>query len=152
MIMVLTTKVEVNIPSIVKKVENILNDEELLLSIHNLFAKMCDPYVPMDTGVLSQTIEVTPQYVSYNTPYAHYMYEGEIYGPNYPITEKGQVVGFFSEPGKEKSPTGRMMEYNFSNHPKATRHWDEVMMSEKGQEFVKQVEELVKRRIKQLYG
>ena len=126
-----------------------LADEETMRQIHNSFATFLDPYVPMDTGMLAQGVTVTPEYIQYNAPYAHYMYTGIVYGPNIPIVENGEVVGYFSPPGKKKNPTGAQINYNREMHPQATHHWDKRAMEEKGDVFVKDVEEILKRRLKE---
>lgn len=99
-----------------------LIDDKVMLEIHNLFAKMCDPYVPFLEGPLSQTIEIQQEGVRYIQPYAHYQYHGEHFN------------------------------HTKDYHPLATAFWDKVMMQERGQEFTAQVEEILKRRAKELYG
>ena len=99
-----------------------LTDEATMLEIHNLLAKMCDPYVPFLEGPLSQTIEITPHYVRYTQPYAHYQYEG---------------VNF---------------NHTLDYHPLASAKWDKAMMEAKGEEFTKQVKEILVRRAKERYG
>ena len=131
--------------------DSLLNDS-VMLQVHNLFAKMCDPYVPMDEGVLAQSLEITPNYIRYNTPYAHYQYMGMVYGPSIPIIEDGIIVGWWSPPDKEKYPTGASISYNTSKHPLATKEWDKAMMRDKKDEFVEQVKQILIRRAKELYG
>lgn len=101
-----------------------LIDDKTMLAIHNTFAKMCDPYVPMLEGPLHESglAGVTPHYVEYNVPYAHYQYVGENFN------------------------------HTTEHHPKATAFWDKVMMSEKGDEFRQEVEQILLRRAKELYG
>lgn len=150
--------------SIEHKIENLINDD-VMIAIHDLFAKLCNPYVPMDEGPLSQHIEVTPQYVRYAEPYAHYQYMGEVYGPNFPITDKttGGIIGWYSQPGVKKHPTGRELGvdgewngwkfgYNREKHALAAHHWDKIMMQDKGDVFLKGVQDILRRRAKQLYG
>lgn len=134
-----------------KKVENLI-DDVTMLRVHNLFAKMCDPYVPMDEGVLAQTTEITPEYVHYNQPYAHYQYTGIVYAPNIPIIKDGVIVGWFSPPNQPKTPTDRMLQYNTEKHPLATREWDKAMMNDKSEEFCQMVKDLLTRRWYELYG
>ena len=114
-------QVEVNEKAIGDKVENLL-DEQTWLEIHNLYAKMMDPYVPFLEGPLSQTVEVSPDSVTYVQPYAHYQYEG--------------------------------LEFNHTldYHPLASAHWDEAMLRDKGDVFRKEVEAILKRRARELYG
>lgn len=115
--------VDVN-PMVLQGVVNSLIDDQTMLAIHNTFAKMCDPYVPMLNGPLHESglAGVTPKYVEYNVPYAHYQYVGQDFN--------------------------HTVEY----HPKATAFWDQVMMQEKGDEFYKEVEAILLRRAKELYG
>lgn len=117
----ITTTVTVDEEAIGAKIESLI-DDEVMLQIHDLFAKMCDPYVPFLEGPLSQTTEITPQGVRYTQPYAHYQYHG---------------IGF---------------NHTLDYHPLATAFWNEVMMQEHGEEFIAQVENILKAKAKKLYG
>lgn len=167
-----TITVDVNLGSISKKIQSVLDDTQANLAIHNLLAKMCDPYVPMESGMLVHNINVTPYYVQYISPYAHYMYKGVVYEPNIAVEidpDTGQVLKWRSKPGVTKQPTGRTMQYNTvwykdlttgqfypeqrqALHPLATKEWDKAMMIDKGEEFTKQVKDILVRRAKELYG
>lgn len=130
-----------------------LKDDEVMRQIHNLFFKMCDPYVPMSEGILAHTnVEITKDYVKYGQPYAHYMYMGEVYGPNIPIKEDGIIVGWFSPPNKKKSPTGRDINYDTEKHPLASKEWDKAMMRDNGEVFLNAVKDIIMTRFKELYG
>lgn len=76
--------------------------------------RLMNPFVPMDTGALSQTVETKADnergIVHYLVPYAHYQYTGESFN--------------FS---KEK-------------HSLATHHWDEAMLIAKRNELVKTID------------
>lgn len=134
------------------KIDNLI-DDKTMLEIHDKFAQMCNPYVPMYEGALSQTTQITPEYVRYTQPYAHYMYVGEIYSPNIPIKNKdGDIVGWFSPKGKKKTPTGRQMQYSKEKHNLASKEWDKAMMADKGEEFMQAVRDILVRRAKELYG
>ena len=150
---IIETKISVDVKGIVGKIESLV-DNELMLQVHNLFAKMCDPYVPMDSGNLSQTLNITPEYVQYTQPYAHYMYTGDVYGPNFPIKDdSGNIIGWRSPPGiGTKYPTGKKLEYNLEKHKSASKEWDKAMMTAEGEKFIKQVKDLMVRRAKELYG
>lgn len=82
-------------------------------------------YVPFREGILYGTVNITggngEGTVEHTAPYAHYAYEGVVYGPNVPITQGGQTVGFFF-PAAPKHPTGAMMHYTGTG----SRHWDEA--------------------------
>lgn len=119
-------EVDIDEKAIGAKIENLI-DDKTMLEIHNLLAKMCDPYVPFLEGPLSQSAfaQVTPEYVQYGgseVPYARYQYYGNEFN------------------------------HTIDYHPQATALWDKVMMSEHGDEFRAQVEEILKRRARELYG
>jgi hypothetical protein len=131
----ITFDVTFNQNSIQQKVDSLINDE-VMLEIHNVFAKMCDPYVPFLEGPLSQSgmAQVTSEFVQYG-------------GKNY-ITD-GRPNGV---------PYGRYQYYGdgFNHtkdyHPKATAHWDKAMMAENRDAFVQQLKDILVRRAKELYG
>lgn len=144
---IITTHIEIDRDQITRKLEDLL-DDTTMLRIHNEFARMMEPYVPFSAGQ-DASITVTPEYVKYDAPFAHYHYEGKVYGPNIPIIEDGIVVGWFSPPGKPKHPTGAELKFK---KPKASAHWDEAMMAERKEEFVKEVHDLLRLRAQELYG
>lgn len=152
---------KIDITWMARKIQELVNDEKLKLEIHTLFEKMMQPYVPRDEGVLAQHTEVTPDYVRYIEPYAHYQYMGEVYGPNFPVFQAGVVTGWRSPPSKY--PTGRELGIPGENPkfpgwvfgyrtPGTGHHWDKKMMQERGQDFIHQVTEIVKRRAAELNG
>lgn len=67
-------KVDVKID--IKGITDRVLDEKARLFLSNTAFKLMDDYVPMDTGTLAQTVEVTPEYVHYKAPYAEKVYEG----------------------------------------------------------------------------
>lgn len=107
---------EVNTLLLEDKLENLLQDESLMLSVHNALARYCHPYVPYLHGPLSETIEVSAEGVTYTQPYARYQY----YGDNFNFTK--------------------------DYHPLATSRWDEAMMRDHGEEFCDEVQELLNRK------
>jgi len=98
-----------------------INNPTTMLAIYNTLAKKCDPYVPFLEGPLSQTVQVTSDGVRYVQPYARYQYYGEDFN--------------------------HTTEY----HPLASARWDKAMMRDRGDEFVKEVEDILYWRMKQ-YG
>lgn len=114
--------IDFNEKSIQQKVDNLLIDDTLMLQIHAAFERYCEPYVPYLHGPLSRTAQASADGVKYTQPYAHYQYVGEHFNHTKTV------------------------------HPKATAYWDKVMMSEQGEQFCKEVEALIQRRAKELYG
>lgn len=90
------------------------------------------PYVPFDEGILAGSANTATKIgsgeVVYDQPYARYLWYGEVYGPNIPIVENGEVVGYRSPP--EKYPTGREIEYNTDRNHLAGSHWCERAMAD----------------------
>ena len=115
-------KVEVDVSGIADRFNELCQDKQLMLSVNNLLAKSCDPYVPFLNGPLSNTVQVTSEGVEYVQPYAHYQYHG---------------VGF---------------NHTLDYHPLATALWDEAMMRDHREEFEEEVRQRLVRRYKELYG
>ena len=101
----------------------------------------CDPLIPFQQGALRNSVNY-PQgiyggEIEYNTPYAHYMYEGIVYGPNIPIRDaEGNITGWYSPP--KKNPTGRPLAYHTAG---TGDHWFEKAKAQHKQEWI----DLVKR-------
>ena len=113
----------------------------------NECAKEMDNYVPYDEGNLVD-YRIEGNNIIYEQPYAHYMYEGKVMGPNIPIKENGIIVGWFSPKGKPKHYTGKSIDYSKSKargHTEAGPYWDKRMWTAKGQDIVKRVQDYVNR-------
>lgn len=101
----------------------------------------CDPLIPFQQGALRNSVNY-PQgiyggEIEYNTPYAHYMYEGEVYGPNIPIRDaEGNITGWYSPP--KKNPMGRKLTYHT---PGTTDHFFEETKRQHGSDWVRLVKE-----------
>lgn len=117
-----------------------------MLFLANEAARFMEPYVPADQLILAQKVVITADeecgHVHYTSPYAHYQWEGEVYGPNYPIKENGEVVGFYSPP--HKTPTGKQLKYSTFRHPLATSHWDKAMLTARKEDLVKSYQSYLK--------
>lgn len=83
----------------------------------------CDPYVPFSQGGLRDSVRfpegVYGGKIEYAAPYAHYQYEGTVYGPNLPQYDgAGNIIGWASPP--KKYPTKRKLQYHTHG---TTGHW-----------------------------
>lgn len=109
--------------------------------------RYCFPYVPFDEGVLAGSAntatEIGSGEVVYDTPYARYLYYGEVYGPSIPIVENGVVVGWWSPP--EKHPTGRELQYNTDKHELAGSHWFDRAMADHKDDILKEAQDAADR-------
>ena len=110
--------------------------------------RLMDPYVPADSLMLAQNVRISADEekgsVTYQSPYAHYQYGGEVYGPNYPIMDDREVMGWYSPPFK--TPTGQKLQYSTFRHPLATSHWDRAMLTARTQDLLRSYENYLKGR------
>lgn len=90
--------------------------------------RFSEPFLPFQSGALRNSgitgTEVGSGKVRWMAPYAHYLYEGEVMGPNVPLQESGQLVGFFS-PRAPKTYTGKKLQ--FHGAPKRGARWFDRM-------------------------
>ena len=113
-------------------------------AIDNAIIRYCHPYVPFETGTLANSpYSASPPgsgQVIYNTPYARYLYYGEVMGPNIPVFEddSGIPTRWYSPPGKKKHLTGRPLKYNQDVHPEAGAFWFERMKAVHGQDIIEE--------------
>lgn len=111
---------------------------------------LCDPYVPFSKGFLSDSGHVENYTdIVWNTPYAHYMYEGIVYED-----PELHCAGFKTENGwrsrksseekevPQKVPTERRLEYN--NGSRRGAHWVDRMLQNGGR---KKVEDTARRAV-----
>lgn len=113
----ITTDVKVDLTGVTKQLNGVISDDGVMTEVHSIFAEILNPYVPYDTGYLSQTVEVTPDGITYTAPYASKQYYGEEF------------------------------HHNTEHHPLATAHWDEVAMQTHKEEFANKVAEVIRRRL-----
>ena len=116
-----------------EKLLEMLNDDKVKANINLRIKNDINKFVPRKSGHLRKSARVTPDAIIWRTPYAHYQYMGEVYGPNHPIKRGGRIVGWYSTPGMKKHPTGRelgvpgyWMGWKFGYTLRGTHHhWDE---------------------------
>ena len=113
-------------------------------AIDNAVIKYSMPYVPFKTGTLAQSAysasKIGEGEITWETPYARYLYFGEIYGPNIPVFEddSGVPTRFFSPKGQKKHPTGRPLQYDTSSNPQAGSHWFDRMKADHMQDILRE--------------
>lgn len=136
-----TTIGNVSIKLNTKRIDrNVMEAQKLL----NLAVRTdCEPLVPLMNGQLRRSATfpegVYGGVLEYNTPYAHYLYEGRVYGPNIPIKDsEGNITGWFSPPGQAKHPTGKKIQYH---EPGTADHWFEKAKERHGDKWLRLVRE-----------
>jgi hypothetical protein len=88
--------------------------------------RLCDPYVPMQSGHLKNTAVVASDgsTLTYQGPYAHYQYAGQVLAGRAP-----------------KKPTGASLTYSGGGMRGA--QWDKRMLADKKDELVNNLEKFV---------
>lgn len=102
---------------------------------HTRLHAYCSPYVPMDSGALDQTVDITPDYVHYKSPYAHFQWEGKVF-----VDDRGST---YAKRNTSKHATERNLKYS---HPLATSHWERAAMTAKGDRLAEDIETYIKRK------
>lgn len=95
--------------------KRIIDNQRAKLFLAETCARYFNPYVPMQTGTLSQTYETEPGKIIYDQPYADRIYNGHEFN--------------FS---KEK-------------HPQASAEWDKPAMSAHRNQIAKEVQAFIRK-------
>ena len=124
-----------------KRIDNNIRNAQKLLNMQ--ISADCDDYIPFANGALRGAVNypdgIYGGEIEWNTPYAHYQYEGIVYGPNIPkFDEEGNLIGFWSPP--EKHSEDRPLHYHT---PGTSDHWFERAKETHGQQWI----DLVKREV-----
>jgi hypothetical protein len=121
------------------------NIKEAQAKLNGQIVADCEPLVPFRQGALRNSV-FYPQgihggEIEYNTVYAHMIYAGIVYSPNIPIKDAtGNITGWFSPPGKKKTPTDRKLQYHT---PGTTDHFFDKAKETHLQEWI----DLVKKEV-----
>lgn len=92
-----------------KKIQDIGTNDNLGMFMASEFYRLMIPFVPMDTGMLYQNVNIDPFTITFTQPYAHRIY------------------------------TGDDLTFNREKHPNATDHWDRTTRTVKGEQFARTV-------------
>ena len=106
---------------------------QMQASIDTAVLRYSEMYMPYDSGSLiarsySSTV-VGSGRVVFPGPYAHYLYHGEVYGPNIPIFEDDSGIPTTYRSPPKKYPTGRAIHFSPDKNPNAQAHWTEVAVA-----------------------
>ena len=116
---------KINIKAAMKKIES---DEFWKFSAKEWWRIYYD-YVPHDTNILRQKVEIKPKTITHIAPYSKFIYRGVLMvDPKYKVggfTGDGGIT-WFSRPGVKKVASGRKLHMR-----NGTRLWDERAKQEK---------------------
>ena len=123
--MKVTVKVDIDTAKILRE-RGLGGDNRAQVYLASEVKRLCDPYVPMQSGTLKNTAVVASDgsAVTYIQPYAHYQYYGEAMAGRAP-----------------KQYTGDKLTYSGGGMRGA--QWDKRMMADKSKELVSNLEKFI---------
>lgn len=113
-------------------------DDETMTYVHTRLHAYMSPFVPMDSGALDQTVDITPECVHYKSPYAHFQWNGKVF-----VDDRGSTWARRSE---SKHQINKDLQYSKDQHPLASSHWEKAMMTSKGDEFCKDITDYLRKK------
>lgn len=85
--------------------------------------RLITPYTPMASGTMSEQVTVKGEegagIVEYNSPYAHYLYRGE-------LMVDPDTGSSYAKKGAKKVYTGKELVISKEKHPLASKEWDKA--------------------------
>ena len=123
--------------------DEVTKDDKVLLFMANEAKKLMDPYVPADSLTMSKGAKTYTEsgrgIVEYPGPYARFQFEGKV------------MVGVnsrspYARKGESKIVTGGILKHSKFRHPLATSHWDKAMMTARGADLARAVQNYIKRK------
>ena len=125
-------KIKMNSTNKIIKDHNLEEDGSVNKYLRDEVDRLCDPYVPMETGTLKNTKQYPSNHeIKYIMPYAHYMYKGK------------KAVGPSKPKGVKRTISNQPLQYQGA--PKRGSEWDKRMMRDKGKQVAKDVEKYIKK-------
>lgn len=101
------------------------------------WAKVFAKYTPMRQGILRSNYNTKPFQVIYNSPYAHYQWQGELY-----VAANGSS---WAKENEVKHATGIPLNYSKEQNPYATSHWEQAAYRAYKNDVAKEVSEFIRR-------
>lgn len=111
----------------------------------SMILQYATPFTPMQSGALIQSAlrgtVIGSGWLVWDSPYAHYLYEGRVMGPNIPLADDG---GFFSR--GPKYYTGQML--TFHGSPMRGAKWVQRMDEKRHTQLVRGIQNAYERRMR----
>lgn len=127
-------KIKLNSAGNIEKRLGIDTNGRATVFLRDEVARLCDPYVPMNTGTLKNTKTYPNSHsIKYVQPYAHYMYKGKV------------AMGSSKPAGVKRSISNKPIKYQGA--PKRGAEWDKRMMNDNRNKVVKDVQNYIKRGV-----
>lgn len=116
--MPITIKVKTDKGKYIQRLRHAIDAPQTRTQVAEVLRDISDPYVPYDTGKLSQNVLVNEHGVTYQQSYARRVFYGDY------------------------------INFKKQKHPLATARWTDVAIANHGEEFDARVSEIIKEAIK----
>lgn len=113
-------------------------DDVTMTYVHSRLRDYCSDYVPMDSGMLDDNVDITPECVHYKSPYAHFQWEGFVF-----VDERGST---YALPNHSKHATQIPLQHSTDQHALATSHWEAAAMSVHKGDLCRDIEAYLRER------
>lgn len=118
------SEVKLYLTNTTSEIANRVLNSNVKYELPMIWQRKFQPFVPELEGNLMRVTHIEPYKVIYDSPYAHYQWEGKLYVD--PITKKGAFFspdyGYWSRPNVKKEPTDIPLQYTKLT---ATPHWEQ---------------------------
>ena len=132
-----------------RKVQKIAHDPRVLKELGDTWRSKFENFIPVGaTGNLVDRAYATSDgYIIYNTPYAHYIWQGEeyVYDMEYDETTGELKKRYFAPKGVGKIPSGDMLKDVGYMPPNYEPHWNRVAYNVYKGEVAEHMTEFIKR-------
>jgi len=148
-------KLDLKSTDLILKEHGIGAGQALQMYVDNECIKLMGKYTPFQSGTLERSAilntVIGSGLIVQDTPYARYLYYGEVFAPNLPIRggkisfdpADGEIERWVSPP--HKYPTGRPLHYSTAGHPLAGKMWFERMKADYKDAILAGCQELLRR-------
>ncbi len=110
-------KVSGDLMKCVERFKHVVDAPQTKLELHQVLKDISDPYVPYNTGRLSENVTVNSDGITYHQPYARRVYYGDY------------------------------MNFRKDKHPLATARWNEVAITDNEEEFNARCSDVIREAI-----
>ncbi len=127
-----TVKADINIPKNLAKVQS----DEFWKFGANEWWKLITPYTPMETGGMSEHVEIIPKEIEYLDPQAHYLHKGE-------LMVDPDTGSSYAKKNAKKVYAGKELNISKAKHSLATKEWDKAAEPTQKPKLIKAMQEYI---------
>ena len=110
-----TSEIKIDVPGLVSKTENPTFWKYAASQWHRFMT----PFTPMRVGALMEDVTIRPKEIEYNSPYAHYLYKGE-------LMVDAETGSSYARKNTKKVYTDKDLNISTEKHPLASKEWDKA--------------------------